>query len=311
MTYALIAPCRNEAAYLRTTLDSLVAQTVTPTRLVVVDDGSTDETPQILAEYAAKHPWISVAKKPDRGFRAVGGGVVEAFNFGLSTIDMDDYDYIGKIDLDLDLPPRYFEELMARMAPDPRIGTASGKPYNRRPDGSLVSERRGDEMSVGMTKFFRVDCFKEIGGFVPMVMWDAIDCHKARSLGWKAVSWDAPDLDFIHLRPMGSSQKSIYHGRRRHGLGQYVMGSDLLYFTASCAFRGLEPPYILGGINMFIGYVNAWLHGEKQLPDLALRSFIRRYQRRAMLVGRRRAVAEIEAKTEADWKARHAALAAA
>ncbi|MCF3933453.1 glycosyltransferase family 2 protein [Acuticoccus sp. M5D2P5] len=303
--YALIAPCRNEADYLRVTLDSIIAQTIQPALLVVVDDGSNDATPEILAEYAAAHPFIRVVKKPDRGFRAVGGGVVEAFNYGLATIDLDDFDYVCKIDLDLELPARYFEELMRRMADNPRIGTASGKPYNRR-DGGLVSERRGDEMSVGMTKFYRTACFKEIDGFVPMVMWDAIDCHKARKLGWIAVSWDAPDLNFIHLRPMGSSQKSIYTGRRRHGLGQYVMGSDLLYFTATCAFRSLEPPYLLGGLNMFIGYVNAWRTGEKQLPDPQLRAFIRRYQRRALLVGRRRAVAEIEARTEPEWRARHA-----
>ncbi|MCE8472745.1 glycosyl transferase family 2, partial [Rhodovulum sulfidophilum] len=134
------------------------------------------------------------------------------------------------------LPPRYFETLIERMEAEPRIGTCSGKPYIRR-GGALVSERRGDEMSVGMTKFYRSACFRQIGGFVRAVMWDAIDCHKARELGWIAVSWDHPDLNFEHLRPMGSSQSSIYAGRRRHGFGQYYMGSDPLYFAATCVFR--------------------------------------------------------------------------
>ena len=199
--YVLISPCRNESAYMRRTLDSVVAQTLTPALWVIVDDGSTDETPHILADYAARHDWIRVVSKPDRGHRAVGPGVVEAFYYGYDQIDPTRFAYSCKLDLDLDLPPRYFETLIERMEADPRIGTCSGKPYVRQGD-RLVSERRGDEMSVGMTKFYRRACFEAIGGYVREVMWDAIDCHKARQKGGKAGSWDDPDLRFAHLRPM-------------------------------------------------------------------------------------------------------------
>ncbi len=292
--YLVISPCRNEAEYMRRTLDSMVAQTVPPALWVIVDDGSTDDTPSMLAEYTARHDWIRVVAKPDRGHRAVGPGVIEAFYAGLETVS-EEFPYLCKLDLDLDLPPRYFETLIERMEAEPRIGTCSGKPYIRRA-GSLVSERRGDEMSVGMTKFYRSACFEAIGGFVREVMWDAIDCHKARQLGWKAVSWDHPDLNFEHLRPMGSSQTSIYTGRRRHGFGQYFMGSDPLYFCATAVFRALEPPYVLGGLAMMQGYIGAWLKGTQQLDDPELRAFIRAYQRRALRVGRTKAIAELEAK---------------
>lgn len=184
----LISPCRNEAAHMRRTLDSVVAQTLRPALWVIVDDGSTDGTPAILAEYAARHDWIRVVPKPDRGHRAVGPGVIEAFYAGHDSVEAAAFPYLCKLDLDLDLPPRYFETLVERMEADPRIGTCSGKPYIRR-GRALVSERRGDEMSVGMTKFYRRACFEAIGGFVREVMWDAIDCHKARQLGWRAVSW--------------------------------------------------------------------------------------------------------------------------
>ncbi|MGZ2260297.1 glycosyltransferase [Roseobacter sp. A03A-229] len=293
-SYVLISPCRNEADYMRRTLDSVVAQSLTPTLWVIVDDGSTDATPEILAEYAAAHDWIRVVQKPDRGHRAVGPGVVEAFYVGYETIDPAQFAYSCKLDLDLDLPPRYFEILIDRMEADPRIGTCSGKPYVRQ-NGQLISERRGDEMSVGMTKFYRRDCFEAIGGYVREVMWDALDCHKARQLGWRAVSWDDPDLRFEHLRPMGSSQTSIYTGRRRHGFGQYYMGSDLLFFAATCIFRMAEPPYVLGGLAMMQGYLGAWWRGEAQHEDAELRAFIRAYQRRALRVGKAKAVAEIEA----------------
>jgi glycosyltransferase involved in cell wall biosynthesis len=284
-------------AYMRRTLDSVIAQTVPPALWIVVDDGSTDGSRDLLAEYAEAHDWIRIVFKPDRGHRAVGPGVIDAFNFGLETVS-EEFPYLCKLDLDLDLPHGYFETLLERMEADRRIGTCSGKPYIRR-GGKLVSERRGDEMSVGMTKFYRRECFEAIGGFVKEVMWDAIDCHKARQLGWRAVSWDEPELRFEHLRPMGSSQTSIYTGRRRHGFGQYFMGSDPLYFAATAVFRGLEPPYILGGLSMIQGYLGAWLRGDKQLDDPELRAFIRSYQRRALWIGRKKAVAEIEAEREA------------
>ena len=251
---------------MRLTLDSVVGQTLRPALWVIVDDGSTDETPSILAEYAALHDWIRVVPKPDRGHRAVGPGVIEAFYEGLNTVSPHDFPYICKLDLDLRLPERYFETLIERMEQSPRIGTCSGKPYIRR-GGNLVSERRGDEMSVGMTKFYRRECFEAIGGFIREVMWDAIDCHKARQLGWIAISWDHPDLNFEHLRPMGSSQTSIWTGKRRHGYGQWFMGSDPLFYLATCVFRMAEPPYLLGGLAMAQGYFMAWARGDRQLDD--------------------------------------------
>ena len=223
--YVVISPCRDEANYMRQTLDSVVAQSIRPARWIIVDDGSTDETPQILAEYRARHNWIEVVTRSDRGRRSVGPGVIDAFYAGYETINPDDYDYLCKLDLDLRLPPRYFELLMQRMTEDPRIATCSGKAYIEE-NGSLVPERHGDDMSLGMTKFYRVPCFKAIGGFVREVMWDGIDCHRCRMHGWIACSWDEPDLRFVHLRPDGLEPAkhlrgthaprlwSIFHGYR-------------------------------------------------------------------------------------------------
>lgn len=302
MSYAIISPCRNEQDYMRRTLDSVVAQSARPDLWVIVDDGSTDSTPQILAEYADQHDWIHVVSKPDRGHRAVGPGVIEAFYFGLNQLDIDAYEQICKLDLDLDLPPRYFETLIARMEAEPRIGSCSGKAYFRTAAGELKSEGIGDEMSVGAAKFYRVRCFKEIGGFAREVMWDGIDCHKSRQLGWIACSWDMSELRFEHLRPMGSSQKGIMTGRRRHGFGQYYMASDPIYFIASALLQMAHRPYVLGGVNYLIGYFGAALKGAPRHQDADLRAFIRSYQRRALVVGKARAIAEINDRQAALWK---------
>ena len=299
--YLLVSPCRNEAAYMRRTLDSVVAQTLRPALWVVVDDGSTDETPAILAEYAARHDWIRVVTKPDRGRRAVGPGVIEAFYFGLDGVDPDAFDYLCKLDLDLDLPERYFETLIERMEAEPRLGSASGKPWFRDAAGRRVSEKIGDEMSAGMTKFYRSACFRAIGGFVREVMWDGIDCHKARQLGWTARSFADPDLAFEHLRAMGSSEKGILTGRMRHGFGQYYMGTDPLFMIVSAVYRMAHPPYVLGGLAMLWGYLRAALRRAPRHADAELRRFIRAYQRRSLLVGKTRAIAEIEADRARHW----------
>jgi glycosyltransferase involved in cell wall biosynthesis len=300
--YVLISPCRDEAAFARRTLETVTSQSVPPALWVIVDDGSTDATPQILAEYAAKFPYIRVIRREDRGKRSVGPGVIDAFYAGFDTIALADFDYVCKLDLDLELPPRYFERLMERMSANPRIGTCSGKAYYvSKVDGSLVSEGIGDEMSVGACKFYRSACFAQIGGFVRQVMWDGIDCHRCRMLGWIACSWDEPDLRFIHLRPMGSSEQGIMTGRMRHGFGQYFMGTGLAYMTASAIFRMTRPPYLIGGWGMWWGYVRALLRRTPRYDDPAFRAFLRRYQWDCLLRGKAAATARIDARQATRW----------
>lgn len=291
--YLLISPCRDEAEFMRQTLDTVVAQSVRPALWVIVDDGSTDDTPKILAEYASKHAWITVVTRKNRGRRAVGPGVIEAFYAGYETITPSDYDYVCKLDLDLRLPATYFETLMQRMESNPRLATCSGKAYIYAGD-TLVNEGHGDETSLGMTKFYRVSSFTAIGGFVHEVMWDGIDCHRCRMQGMVACSWDVPELRFVHLRPEGSSQQSVYTGRMRHGFGQYFMGTGFVFMLASAIKRLGEKPAVLGSLAMLWGWLRSALQGKPRYDDLEFRKFLRKYQMRALLVGKTRAIEEID-----------------
>jgi glycosyltransferase involved in cell wall biosynthesis len=299
--YCLITPCRDEAKYARRTIESVLNQTVLPARWIIVDDGSKDETPQILAAYAAQHPWITIIRRADRGDRKLGGGVIDAFYTGYETIRVSDFDYVCKFDLDLDIPPGYFEGLMRRMETEPRIGTASGKPYMEL-SGRLVPEVCGDENSVGMIKFYRTSCFTQIGGFVRELMWDGIDCHRCRMLGWIAVSWDEPDLRFIHLRPMGTSHKNWWTGRVRHGVGQWFMGTGPTYLLASAIFRLTKPPVLLGSVAMVWGYLKSALSGKPRYPDREFRRFLRRYQWACLLRGKSKATKDLDISQAAAWQ---------
>ncbi len=287
---------------MRRTLDSVVAQTVRPSLWVIVDDGSTDQTPGIIAEYMGKYDFIRVVRREGRDQRSVGPGVIDAFYAGLDTVDLEQFDYLCKLDLDLDLPACYFERLIERMEQDPRIGTCSGKAYFPGANGQLISEAIGDEMSVGMTKFYRVACFGQIGGFVREVMWDGIDCHRCRMRGWIAFSWDDPEIRFTHLRAMGSSHKGVWTGRTRHGFGQYFMGTGLVYMTVSAFYRMTRPPLFVGGVGMWWGYVKSMLTRKPRYEDLEFRQFLRRYQWDCLLHGKAAATQRLNAKQETCWK---------
>ena len=137
-SYLLISPCRNEADFMVNTLESVVNQSVTPAKWIIVDDGSTDATPEILQRYSNQYDFIQIVTRDNRGHRSVGPGVIEAFYAGLDAVDLNDYQFVCKLDLDLELPVGYFQILMQRMNDTPRIGTCSGKPYKQTQGGPAL-----------------------------------------------------------------------------------------------------------------------------------------------------------------------------
>ncbi len=291
--FVVISPVRNEAGYLQRTIDSIMGQTLRPALWVIVDDGSSDDTPDIASRIASRHEWIRFYARPDRGRRAVGGGVIEAFYDGLSQVNLADYDYLCKLDGDLELPHRYFERVLEHFEAEPRLGTMSGKVYMRLSDGRLVSERIADDMSVGAMKFYRVACFRDIGGFQRVASWDGIDCHLCRMKEWLAYSSDEPDLRVVHLRQMGSSHKGIWTGRKRWGRGKYFMGSHPLYVLAVSVYRMMERPWIVGGLGIAVGYLAAMLRRQPRFDNTEGRKFLRRYELKCLFLGKSHVVARV------------------
>ncbi len=282
----VVTPSKNEEAYLPKTIACMEAQTRKPDLWILVDDGSTDDTGKIADEAAARHPdWIRVLHRPGGVARRVGPGVVEAFYAGLDLVDLEEFEFLCKLDGDLEFGPGLFEGLLRKGREDPRLGTWSGKFWERDDSGTLRLYRTGSEFTVGACKFYRRKAFQEIGGFVREVMWDGIDCHRCRMRGWKAKSFPDPELKIVHMRPMGSSSKSIFHGRRRWGWGQYFMGTHPLYLLGIAFYRLWERPYILGGLNIFLGYFYAWITGAPRYEDEEFRRFLRSWQLKRLGLG--------------------------
>lgn len=272
----VVSPTRNEETTLPRTLASMEAQTLRPLRWILVDDGSTDRTPELMREAAARLPWVRVVTRPDRGYRKLGGGVIEAFDAGRATIDVE-HDFIAKLDVDMEFEPTYLERILQEFARDPKLAAASGKVF-RREEGRLVEEFIIDEMVAGQFKLYRRDLFERIGGFVREVMWDGIDIHRVRMAGFKTRSFDDPELRLIHLRVMGSTDKNVYRGRLRWGRGQWFMGSSFPYVVASGLFRMRERPYVVGGLLIIAGYLDGLVRRVPRYGEPEFRRELRRWQ---------------------------------
>lgn len=282
----VISPVRNEIDYIEKLIESMVAQTLHPVEWLIVDDGSTDGTAEILNQAAAQHSWIHIEYRTDRGYRSVGPGVVDAFYYGYERIHTQDYDFICKMDGDLVLKPKYFETLLDVFSQNACLGGASGKSYLLE-EGNLIQERSNDEIVAGQVNCFRRQCFEDIGGYVREVHWDGICSHRARMEGWATRSIEHPDLIFVHQRLMGSSEKGILTGRLRWGKGQYFMGTHPLYILAICIYRLFEKPYFIGGICILIGYYKAMIERMPRYDNLEFRKSLNAWQLERIKLGKR------------------------
>ena len=285
--YIIISPVRNEEKYLPDTIKSIINQTIHPLAYILVDDGSKDRTAEIIKQASQDHPWIHHIGRADRGERRVGTGVIEAFYDGYEKIKDKDFDYICKMDGDLTIGPLYFETLLNKFSKDTHLGSASGKLFLVLGDKKLAEERITDESVLGGMLCLRKKCFEDIGGFVREVMWDGIAFHRSRMAGWRTWSFRDPELMIYDHRLMGSSSKSIYHGRIRWGWGQFFMGTHPLYIIAVGLYRMTERPFILGGLLIVLGYLKGWVTGAKRYDFSGFRKSLHAWQLERLKIGKR------------------------
>jgi glycosyltransferase involved in cell wall biosynthesis len=199
---ALIIPVYNEEAYLDLMLSSLVNQTKKPTHVVIVDDNSTDNSPNIIKEYTNTYPWISSIKTTSSSKHSPGSKVIQAFYKGYETLK-EDLDLIGKFDADIILPTNYIEKTVALFQTDAAIGIAGGNLYIEK-NGSWVYENISEKTKVrGPIKLYRKACFEAIGGLKKSIGWDSVDVLLAAFRGWKT-STD-PSLHVKHLKITGKA----------------------------------------------------------------------------------------------------------
>jgi cellulose synthase/poly-beta-1,6-N-acetylglucosamine synthase-like glycosyltransferase len=251
-TYVLITPARDEAQFIELTLKSVAAQTVRPLKWVIVSDGSTDGTDDIVREYAAQHPWIELVRMPERRERHFAGKV-HAFNAGYARVKDLKYEAIGSLDADISFDQDYFSSLVRKLAEDPSLGVV-GTPFK---DSSVTYNYRlvGIEHVSGACQLFRRQCFEEIGGYLPVKGGgvDFIAVTSARMKGWKTRTYT--DKVCLHNRPMGKAQGGTWVMRFRMGVKDYSLGSHPLWECLRTVYQMGRKPYVVGGLVLGAGYL--------------------------------------------------------
>jgi biofilm PGA synthesis N-glycosyltransferase PgaC len=276
--YVVITPVRDEEKHMEATIEAVAGQTIRPSEWVIVNDGSSDRTGEIIDQYAAKFSWISVVHRSNRGFRKSGGGVVEAFYDGYERLRCNDWDFVVKLDGDLTFARTYFEKCFEHFERDPELGVGGGEIYHD--VGGVQKLEANPKFHVrGATKIYRRDCWEAIGGLLRAPGWDTIDEVKANMLGWKTYSFG--ELQLVHHRLTGTAD-GLLRDRIKHGIACYVSGYDPLFVVASCVSRLIQKPYIAGSAAIFYGFIKGYWIRMPRVNDKQLIKYLRTQQLRRL-----------------------------
>jgi poly-beta-1,6-N-acetyl-D-glucosamine synthase len=279
--YVVITPVRDEEEHIRSTIQSMVQQTVLPQEWVIVDDGSKDGTGGIIDDYASRYPWIRAVHRQDRGFRKAGGGVVDAFNDGYRALTCKDWDFIAKFDGDLAFEPDYFEKCFDEFYRDEKLGVGGGV-ICYIVDGKEQIEEAPAFHVRGATKIYRKACWDGIGGFLAAPGWDTMDEVKANSLGWTTRSF--PQLHLLHHRSTGSAD-GMWPSLVKYGRANYICGYHPLFMLSKCIVRFFRKPYIIGSVGLMYGFISGYLTNIPQVDDRAAIAYLRRQQMNRLFGG--------------------------
>ncbi len=271
----LITPARDEASHIERTARAVAAQTRPPDRWLIVDDGSTDATPSLLRKLQAELPFLTVLSAPqaelgENGDRLAFAAEARAFNWALASMDAAGFTHLGKLDADVELPPEYFDNLLARFAEQPSLGIAGGDLLEPGPQGWQLAPVP-DYHVRGAMKLYSRRCYDEIGGIEERLGWDTIDETYARMMGYETRSFR--ELLARHHRPVATANGAL-RGRARHGQCAYIVrygpGWVLLRsFKVACS-----RPRVISGLAFFFGYLRAALRRDERVEDERFRRFV-------------------------------------
>jgi len=277
MKYYIIIPTYNEETFIRLTLDSLANQTVLPTKVIVVNDNSTDKTAEIVSAFAKENPFITLVNKTSQAIHLPGSKVIQAFHEGEKHID-DNYDILVKIDADLIFPSNYFETVIKHFESDDRIGMAGGFCYIEK-NGEWILENLTDKDHIrGALKAYRKETFKQIGGLKPAMGWDTVDELLCKFYDWKVVTNES--LHVKHLKPTGANYSKT--ARYKQGEAFYTLGYGFWITSIASAKLAMMKKKPL----LFFDYIKGfWKAKSARTPLLVTKEqarFIRNYRLQKM-----------------------------
>jgi biofilm PGA synthesis N-glycosyltransferase PgaC len=253
LKYVVITPARNEAQFIELTLKSVTNQTVLPRKWVIVSDGSTDGTDDIVKKYMARHPWIELLRMPERAERHFAGKV-HAFNAGYAKVRDTENDIIASLDADISFDTDYFSFLLGKLETDRKLGLV-GTPFQEVSGESYDYRFVSIEHVSGACQVFRRECFEAIGGYMPVKggSIDHIAVITARMKGWKTRTFT--EKSCLHHRTMGSAGRSLLKSRFKLGMKDYSIGNHPMWEFFRTARQMTLPPVLTGGLALAAGYL--------------------------------------------------------
>jgi biofilm PGA synthesis N-glycosyltransferase PgaC len=270
LKYVLVTPARNEEAFIRLTIESVISQTVLPERWVIVSDGSTDRTDEIVKDYLPQHPWMKLLRMTDRRDRSFAAKAI-CFEAGYKELSPVTYEVIGNLDGDISFEPDYIEFLLGKFEEIPDLGVA-GTPFLEDGYSSISDSFEGGRHVAGGCQLFRRQCFEEIGGYVHNkeggIDWIAVTT--ARMRGWKTISFMGKV--FFHHRRLGTGGASGVKALFNYGRKDYYLGNHPLWEIFRFLYRLSKKPYVLGALVLYAGYLWAAITRMKRpISDELLR----------------------------------------
>jgi poly-beta-1,6-N-acetyl-D-glucosamine synthase len=289
-SYVLITPARNEAESIELTIQSVVKQSARPIKWIIVSDGSTDGTDDIVRKCAANHAWIELVRTPERRERHFAGKV-QAFNVGYAKVRDLDYDVIGNLDADVSFDRGYFSYLLQKLAEDRSLGLV-GTPFKEGTNPPYDYRYVSIEHVSGCCQLFRRECFDEIGGYKPVKggCIDHIAVVSARMKGWKTRTFT--DMVLLHHRQMGTAGQGLIRTRFKNGQKDYVIGNHPVWELFRAAYQTTKKPYVVGSLMLVSGYFWSLIRRVDRPISDELVAFVRREQLlrlRRILTGNRNA----------------------
>ncbi len=273
MKYYVIIPAHNEAKFIAHTIKSLLDQTQTPKKIVVVNDHSTDETASIIESFVANNPTIQLVNIESDAIHLPGSKVIQAFQKGLETLDHD-YDFIVKLDADLILPPNYFETIISHFTSDDSIGMAGGFAYIEKNNEWILENLTDKDHIRGAFKAYRKSCFIQIGGLKPAMGWDTVDELLAKFYGWKVVTDQS--LRVKHLKPTGANYNKS--ARFKQGEAFYSLGYGFLITVIASVKLAMMKKQPLLFFDYLQGFWKAKAANKPLLVSAEQANFIQKYR---------------------------------
>jgi len=273
LRFYIVIPAHNEANFIGKTLQSLINQSLRPTKIVVVDDHSSDETASIVADLSKQYPWISLVSNTSSGAHLPGGKIINAFYKGYESLDSE-YDVICKFDADLIFPKNYLETLVQHFSNNTKLGMIAGHCYIEQ-NGSWVLENLTSKNHIrGGLKAYKKACFSDIGGLKKSMGWDTIDELLALYQGWEFET-DAA-LHVKHLKPTGANYNKS--AKYLQGTALYKMRYGFVLAFLSALKLAYKKRQITLLWDYILGYIKASYKNEPFLINEDQGAFVRAYR---------------------------------